>query len=644
MTIREGTDFVLLEIPPRYVPFMPNGLAHVEMILRREGINSQVVDANIIVYHRYHQKRLLEQVALQVLPSGTVMPSDPWDNAVIDIFGTEEVVDYFWQDIKELTDAIIIASPKVVGLSLNAHNSKLSSKIIAAIRKSLPECCIVVGGYLCYTEETGPKFFKDYDYMVIGEAEISFPPLARALVRGERPKDMPGIISRWDADPGRPIHIQRPADLDAIGWPTYDWTDINIYRSFDGNKLVPICGSRGCSWSRCRFCHERYAYRLRSPESVVAELEYFVERGFRSFHFNESDVNGDPQNLYNICTEIIDRNIQVRLMGQLRIDKRCGPDFFLHLRRAGFRHLRFGVDGWSLNALRLQRKGYNTRLVKEVLRSSRAANIWTTVNIVVGVPGETEEDIDEAINNLTACKDYICMVESFNGLVLAAGGDYYASPEEYNIKFVGDREQICKENPAYIPSDKWYSERPYIDGEVRKQRISRIRSAIGKNGVKIGGFAENVLKDYLTSATVDNAKALTIKSVDKLRSITCLEAVGFDGYEVYESEFGCIAVQKSLRKIAIAEEKIGARDLLPYITVASSEREAALKLRAFEKNIDIDRYNMIHAGDRVIAHHKCIPKGAIDNDLLGSWELSPYIIHAPTMEALRAKLTALSSS
>jgi hypothetical protein len=104
-------------------------------------------------------------------------------------------------------------------------------------------------------------------------------------------------------------------------------------------------------------------YTEEEKEKIADEIEYFNSKGFHSFHFNESDVNGDAENLYNICSEIIRRKLKLILCGQLRIDKRNNKEYFGHLARAGFTHLRFGVDGWSKNTLDLQRKGYTVDMV-----------------------------------------------------------------------------------------------------------------------------------------------------------------------------------------------------------------------------------------------------------------------------------------
>jgi radical SAM superfamily enzyme YgiQ (UPF0313 family) len=493
--INPGLDFLLLELPPRYMPMMPNGLGYVHNILKRYEINFQTIDTNIIFYHRYHSKRILEGTGPIVTSSGYIMKEDPWDNSVIDEWHRPEVIEYFWPQVEEILQGIVNNQPKIVGISVHANNRVLAREFIKALRIRTPEVIIVVGGFDCVHYEIGPYLFPDFDYMVIGEAEMTLKPLVTALATGEKPRDLPGIISYYDSPDrtwdGTPLF----EDLDSIDFPKYEWIDHIFYQTYDRKHLIPITASRGCKWSRCRFCAECFPFRKRQPKKVADEIEYSTSKGFHSFHFNESDVNGDPENLYNICSEIINRGLKVQLCGQLRIDRRNTREYFDHLAKAGFTHLRFGVDGWSKNTLRLQRKGYKLETAFQNLRDCHASGIYTTVNIVIGVPGETENDVAEAIENMVHCKEYIDCVESFNTLILAGGSEYYKNPEQYKIRFRGDRNEIYKNHYYFIPAELWYSEDPYIDQEVRMRRLDKITTELYKQGVKIGAFAERVIEN-----------------------------------------------------------------------------------------------------------------------------------------------------
>ena len=514
--VQPDLDFLLLEIPPRYFPMMPNGLSYVHNILMKCGINFQTIDMNIITYHRFHERRLRERLDYVVTSSGYVMKEDPWDNANMSEWDKPEVIAHFMAELESLLTEIVRNKPKAVGISLSGNNRSLVKAFVKELRRRVPQTVIVVGGYDCVYYGLGQHLFSDFDYMVIGEAELTLEPLIKALAQGKRPKDLIGIVSRYDS-PGR-VWFKPPLlqDLDMIDFPRYQWANHVWYQDCERRHFVPITSSRGCHWARCRFCGECFAFRRRTPAKVADEIEYHTKYGFHAFHFNESDVNGDPQALHDLCSEIIRRELKVKFLGQLRIDRRNTEAYFKHLAKAGFTHLRFGVDGWTDNLLKLQNKGYNMEIVFQNLRDCSASGITTTVNMVIGVPGETEDDIDEAIRNIVSCKNYISVVESFNTLLLVCGSEYHRNPDKYKIHFRKDREEIYASHVHYIPAELWYSEEPYIDQDVRMRRMEKIISELYKVGVNIGSFAskvvENLRSEHSKATEVEISKANIGKS------------------------------------------------------------------------------------------------------------------------------------
>ena len=493
ISIQSGLDFLLLELPPRYMPMMPNGLGYVHNILNNMGINFQTFDSNIILYHRFHSTRILENGPLPSTSTGIKM-EDPWDNTNTDFWSDEKVLGFFKPFITEIVDKILSAAPKILGISLNGNNRSLAKRLVRSIKESNPDIIIIVGGYDCVYHDIAPHLFSDFDYMVIKEAELTLSPLVKKLLANEKPFDIPGVLSKYDSKNREWTGVPLLQDLDQSDFPHYEWTDTTLYQSFSRKHLIPIVASRGCNWGKCRFCAECFEFRKRSPKKVVDEIEFMYAKGFHTFHFNESDVNGDPENLYKICEEIIKRKLVLQLMGQLRIHKKNTKEYMHHLAKAGFCHLRFGVDGWSDSTLRLLNKGYNMKMAFENLKNSKQAGIYTTVNVVIGEPGETEEDIDEIIKNIIACKDSVDLVESLNTLILAAGAEYYMNPDKYRIKFRGDRREIYEQYPHYVPTDLWFSEKPYIDQDVRLDRLDRICKCLFDANVNIGAFASQRVK------------------------------------------------------------------------------------------------------------------------------------------------------
>jgi len=489
--VNPNLDMLLLELPPRQIPMMPYGLAHVHNLLKTTGIVFQTLDVNMILYHRYYSGLYIRGAE----PPCWAQDMDPWDPKNVSRWAGE-ALDYFHDDLEELVNQIVSQKPKMLGVSIHNSNMTLARNVLARVRERYPDVVVIIGGYACVYREIALFDLKVYDYIVMREAELTFPPLIENLKKGIIAKDLPGILSRYDSADRKWRDGPLPVDLDAIPFPSYDWTDLACYRLESGATATPISISRGCRWGRCNFCAERFRFRTRDPLIVVDEIEWHVRQGFSNFISMESDINGDQDTLVRLCREIIRRNLKVSLFGQLRIDPDNDLDFFRLLKNAGFSSLVFGVDGWCDHVLYLQRKGYTMKSVVGNLENCRKAGIASNVNMIVGVPGETEKDVDESIGNIIAQRDNIHLFTTINMVRLVHGSPYYADPEKFNIRFVGEKASVYLRDPHIIDERLWFSVEPYIDHKIRSDRYMRVCRGLIRGGVNIGDWAkwENTLE------------------------------------------------------------------------------------------------------------------------------------------------------
>ena len=496
LAVRPGLDVLILDCPARNLALMPNGLGYVSNALDKTALNFQVLDADIILYHRHHIRQLLDEGGKIMGPSGEPLPRDPWKAEHARLWESGEILPIFEAEIIELAEIIANAKPKVLGVSVHSCNDRFSRRVVEEVRARHPEVVIIAGGYNCQNEAMGMKGFPAADYICIGEADLTVGPLCEALAAGEKPVDVPGVKSRYDTPNRRYVPTPKEHNLDRIEFPRYNWApSLDLYRNYTGYQLTPIIASRGCRWSRCTFCAERFYWRIRSASNFCDELEWLVLQGCDLFMFNESDLNGLPERLLEICDEVIRRGIKVRFVGQLRIHIKSDRAFFDKLAEAGFQALRFGVDAFSEKTLKLQMKGYTLETVAANLRDCHEAGISVNLNWVVGVPGETDEDIDEGIEFLARLQPYIAKVENINPLILSNGSMYWLDPDSYNIKFSRAKDDLYEAHPKAFPAEAWWSEEPFIDAGVRKARFERAVRGLAKAKVPIGPWAAHIVAD-----------------------------------------------------------------------------------------------------------------------------------------------------
>lgn len=507
LELAPGLDVALFDLPPRFFCSMPNGLAYVHDVVAATGARLQTVDVDLVFYHRWHSQRIFDGLEEIVAPTGHRMKQDPWAIDVIwDEWEKPEMRAWFEPWIAELVEAVVAARPKIVGFSLHGTNLDLTKEVVRRIRAGHPDVIVLAGGYDCISPELGPRVFEDFDYMVIFEAEMSLPGLLRELLQGRRPASLPGVISKHD----RPEIGYRPAplltELDALGFPRYPWAKIRDYRNWNGYQMTPIVLSRGCRWSKCTFCAERFSWRRREPACVVDEIAWLREQGCTNFVFNDSDLSGDPTAVRAICEELMRRGIDdVALSGQLRVQKGYTQEYFDVLHRAGFKSLNYGIDGWSKSTLRLHRKGYTLAMIEEVLGFTKRAGISVSVNLVIGIPHETEADVDETIENVVRNAHLLDGIDNLNTLILSTNSLYWAEPEKHGIVLRGPKEELYARHPKRIPTELWYSTDPYIDQAVRLDRVRRIVEAARRENVRISSYAAWSLERH--TSVDDGARA-----------------------------------------------------------------------------------------------------------------------------------------
>lgn len=506
--LQGGLDFAIVDAPSRNLSLMPNGLAYLNNALKKTSVSFQILDLDIISYHRYHFHRLYDMAGSITLPGNLTLPEDPWQAEHYDLWtsagggasgetGRNEVLEFFRPVIDEAIEALVKARPKVLGLSIQGCNEAAAHEIAIGVKAQIPDIVVVVGGFSCYNADIGRRAFPECDYMCIGEADLTVGPLLEDLAQGKRPFNQPGVLSRYDTPDYKYLPAPMIHDLDKIEFPKYEWCDLKIYRNFNDYQLTPIIASRGCRWSRCTFCAERFYWRIRTPENFVDELEWLVNQGCHLFMFNESDLGGMPERVVEICDEIIRRGLhrKVKLTGQLRVNKHQTREFFQRLRDANFVALRFGIDAFSENTLRLQKKGYTVEMVEQNLRDCWEVGIFTEVNWVIGVPGETDQDVQEGIELILRNSKYIGRLANINPLILVNGSVYWIEPEAHNIVFKEPKDQIYAKYPRALPADQWHSTNPYIDAQVRKERFERIVISLHDAGFQVGAWAERIIED-----------------------------------------------------------------------------------------------------------------------------------------------------
>ncbi len=300
--------------------------------------------------------------------------------------------------LEEMETAVKTADPDIIGISMrNVDNNSFPdvtnfidyyNEIIERLRR-ISKAVIVLGGsgYSIFAEMLYDKLKPDYG--IKGEGEFNFISLIKKIEAGEQienPVIYTGLIG----------------DIDYNYFPMREGFDVDKYYKYSG--VINIQTKRGCPF-HCTYCTypvlEGKVYRKRSVTNIVDEIEYWYNKGFEYYFFVDSVFNDPEDFAADICREIIKRAIKIKWSGFF-VPKIKDPEFFRLCADSGLTSADFGTDAFSLETL----KGHGKHFTKEDIRNAcslcKEFNIKFNHSLILGGPGETEETLNETIDNINS--------------------------------------------------------------------------------------------------------------------------------------------------------------------------------------------------------------------------------------------------
>ena len=223
---------------------------------------------------------------------------------------------------------------------------------------------------------------------------------ADCVVRGEAELTLPRLI-----DSGRIegiVEADSPTDLDALPLPQRDALDLDFYAK-SGEEIaglsyrtLGVITSRGCPY-RCDFCinsRRQTPLRFHSPERVLDEIAHIAERyNIQAVAFYDELMATDAARFQAICEGLIQRGLD-RLRWECQAHPRLiRPDMLGLMKRAGCIQVAIGFESGSQAILDRIHKSTRVESNLEIAAKVREAGLRLRGCFVIGVPGETRDDI-----------------------------------------------------------------------------------------------------------------------------------------------------------------------------------------------------------------------------------------------------------
>lgn len=431
----------------------------------------------------------------------------------------------------------------LVGFTSTFDQNVASLTMAKLIKDLYPNVTIVFGG-ANYDGEMGMEYFRAFpfiDHVVVGEGEVAFPALARQVL-AKRSNGVPeGVAYRQDGQlrltPNRALF----SDFSKTGPPDYD-DYYHLLAELGGaaqglDRILLYEGSRGCWWGEkhhCTFCGlnaQSMKFRAKSPEQVAQEMTYLSHR-YDTARFRLVD-------------NIIDMTYIDQLFGKFAANH-CDLDVFIETKSnlhknqirtlavGGVKCMQPGLESLSLTQLRAMDKGVTPIQNIVCLKWSFYYRISVSWNILLGFPGETNEDYLRQIDLIPSLL-HLQPPEATGKFWLERFSPYHARPHEYGVRMTGpglayeyiyDARQVDLQKIAY--DFEYELENWPVDPHIYQELVAAVEGwqRLHASNDKPFLYYSKAL-DYVTVYDGRNPKALSRRRYDGLAAVVieiCNEA------------------------------------------------------------------------------------------------------------------------
>ncbi len=301
-------------------------------------------------------------------------PTDLWagatdraDNPFVDLLSR-------WAD-----EAVADFRPDVVGISIGLDEQLLPSFTLARHLKANWTGTLVAGGSMVtrLRDElpADPNFGTLFDHYLPYESEGA----------------LGDLLDRMDGrakTPAVPFHRLLP-----------DFSDLPLDDYFLPERVLPFQSSRGCSYGRCHYCSHFKTYDrfvLGDPNASADHLKHLSEQyRTRSFYFVDEEMM--PRFGVDLAEALAARNVDIRWMVFGRLHKHWTPEVARRLAAAGCQRLIFGLDAGSQRIQELMGKRTDLAYAGDIMRWCSDEGIALQLNLIVGFPGESEDEARESV-------------------------------------------------------------------------------------------------------------------------------------------------------------------------------------------------------------------------------------------------------
>ena len=297
-----------------------------------------------------------------------------------------------------LAELIAADEPDFLGLSLYLWNVERSLHLAREVKRRSPHTKVLIGGPEV-SRDNGWLLKQDgFDLAVSGEGEEALADILERELAGQDSRGLAGVS------------VRTAEGMTAFGPVRSALFPLSDYQSPYLEGLVPVEpersayveGARGCR-SKCTFCFYPKAasgLRVLNPSQVEAIVSGLRERGAKEISFLDPTFNHRPD-FEGVLEALIRANPDrsMSFFGEVRPEGLSAAHAAM-LAKAGFDKLEIGLQSVSAKTLKKVQRGGNPAMVAAATKLMRAEGIDLLIDLIVGLPGDTADDVARGVDYL----------------------------------------------------------------------------------------------------------------------------------------------------------------------------------------------------------------------------------------------------
>lgn len=310
----------------------------------------------------------------------------------------------------ELDRVVREYAPDVVGIQAYTDFFASTLRTAEICRAAAPRARIVLGGpHVRARRDEVFELCPEADFLVRGEGELTFLELLSGLETGCPALDAVDGLSWRDGGAWRhnPDRLPTPECLDADG---PDRSLLSRHAEYTSEDMGLVMTSRGCPYN-CGFCAtETRTVRNRPLGDVMGEIRAVRERyGTVQFALKDDSFAVNKRRVAEFCDRLRSERLKVNWECNTRVNV-VDAELLLAMRRAGCNFVKVGIESGSDRVLASMNKRITVAQILEAARTLRRSGIHWTGYFMMGLPGETRDDVMATLEVLRQTRPHVAVL------------------------------------------------------------------------------------------------------------------------------------------------------------------------------------------------------------------------------------------